>query len=139
MPCNSDYMEPTSREIRSLETAQLLLYVHKQLGTQAEKYVREAAYSPYGNVAKLDNMVVELCALLTAMHDTDRDALVYNAKDKTARRLADWWEEHVEADRKRIIKEQKAAKAKEVVETAKNKLTKSELSALKKAIQDGKV
>jgi predicted DNA binding protein len=132
-------MKPSSREIRSQETAQLLLYVHKHLNTQAEKYVRDAAKDTYGNVARLDDMVVELCALLTAMHDTDRDALVYNAKDKTARRLADWWEEHLEADRKRIAQEQKAAKAKTVVETAKGKLTKAELNVLKKAIQNGEL
>jgi predicted DNA binding protein len=132
-------MKPSSREIRSQETAQLLLYVHNHLNTQAEKYVRDAAKDTYGNVARLDDMVVELCALLTAMHDTDRDALVYNAKDKTARRLADWWEEHLEADRKRIAQEQKAAKAKTVVETAKGKLTNAELNVLKKAIQNGEL
>ena len=40
-----------------------------------------------------------------------RDRIVYDARNKTARRLADWWEEHQEEDAKREAAELKAAKS----------------------------
>ena len=47
----------------------------------------------------------------------------YNAKNKTSRRLADWWEEHQEADKKRLKKELKEAKENKDRDTLIAKLT----------------
>lgn len=133
MPCNCDYMEPTTHEIRSKETAQHLVYVHKKLKTKAPEDVVKAANDTYGNLGKLNEMVVSLCDILTNMDEDVRDAIVYNAKDKESRALANWWEEHQEADRQRIAKEKKEKKEKSLAEKAKAKLSSEELAALKKS------
>lgn len=134
MPCNCDYMEPTTHEIRSKEVAQHLAYVYKKLNQKVPKEVMEASSHIYGNVGKLNEMVVSLCDMLTHMEDIVRDSIVYNPKEKESRRLADWWEEHQEADRKRIAKEKKASEMKRLAEKAKGKLSKKELEALKKVL-----
>ncbi len=134
MPCNCDYMEPGTHEIRSREVAQHLVYVYKNLNQKVPKDVMEASKHIYGNVGKLNEMVVSLCDMLTNMEDVVRDAIVYNAKEKESRELANWWEEHQEADRKRIAKEKKAAEMKKLAEKAKSKLSKKELEALKKVL-----
>lgn len=102
MPCNCDYMEPTTREIRSKETAILLRYVNSKIGAPEDATAKEVAESYYGNVTKLDYLVVTLCKTLSEMDEATLNAVVYNAKDKTSRELANWWEEHLEADSKRI-------------------------------------
>jgi hypothetical protein len=127
-------MEPGEHEIRSKETAKLLVYVNKQLGKKTPTEIRQAATNMYGNPSILNDMVVELCATLNSLDDTGRDSIVYNAKDNTARKLADWWEEHEEADRKRIAKEKKEEQKNSLAELAKSKLTKEEFAALKQSI-----
>jgi hypothetical protein len=46
--------------------------------------------------------------------------------------LADWWEEHEAADRRREAQELKEAKEKALAESAKQKISREELAALKK-------
>lgn len=76
-------------------------------------------------------MVVELCSLLTNMEENSRDTIIYNAKDKRARALADWWEEHQKTDLERIAKEKIEVEEKAMAEKAKSKLSAAELAALR--------
>lgn len=130
MPCNGDYLEPTQSEEESKRCAEILVYVHKKLKLKIPDYVTLASEDCYGNSDKLNEMVVLLCSLCTKMSKKQQNDIIYNAKDKMSRRLADWWEEHQEADRIRIQKEIDKEK-KEVLKTqGLTKLTKEEREAL---------
>lgn len=108
MPCNSDYLEPTQSELNSKEVAQHLIYVKEKLDyIELPEYVYVANSDQYGYPKMLDDMVVLLCDLLSTMRRVDLEEIVYNAKCKKSRKLADWWETHQEADKKRIAKKNK--------------------------------
>lgn len=98
MPCNSDYMDPTNKEKELQETAKLLVYALKKKRRKVPKWVSDAAKDIY---CLEDKVVPELCSLIRSFHKEDMDRIVYNGRDKTSRRLADWWEEHEKADKKR--------------------------------------
>lgn len=113
MPCNSDYLNPNQREREMQRAAKLLVYVHQQTGKTPPAFAVKEAANIY---ARDERSVVDLCRFLRAMNDDDRERLVYNAKDKLARELADWWEAHQAADAAReagkSVEEQRKAAAK---------------------------
>ena len=98
MPCRSDYLEPSQRERELQRAAKLFVYACKKTGTTPPKWAVKEAKNIY---ADDERSVTRLCNKLKAMSAKRRDALVYNARSKTARDLADWWEEHLEADAER--------------------------------------
>jgi len=97
MPCRSDYMEPTHKERLLRETAVLFAYALNELGEEVPDSVHQAAADQYCRV----DFVPELCQLIRNMTEDECDRIVYNPRSKIARSLADWWETHEEADRKR--------------------------------------
>ena len=64
------------------------------------------------------------------MDATDRDAIVYNAHDRGARDLADWWEDHQAADAEREASEAKEKRNEELRAGALSKLSLEEQKAL---------
>lgn len=126
MPCRSDYMEPHDYEQRLQETAQLLVFVKSELGLNISKRLLNAAENIY---CKAD-YVPELCRTIRAMDEKDLNRIVYNARRKQSRALADWWDEHQEADREREEAEAKERKRKALRKVALAKLTKEEREAL---------
>ena len=128
MPCRSDYMEPTHKEIQLQRTAKLLRFVNVKLDLPVSKKLNEAANSSYCS----DDFVPELCKTIRGLNEEQLNDIVYNARDKISRSLADWWEEHEAADRAREAKERKEAEEKALAERAMQKITKEELAALKK-------
>lgn len=127
MPCNSDYMNPTTKEQELKLTSQLLVWVKTKLGKTVPEYAKKAAQDYYGKGG--ERAVRELCSTLNTMNANARKQLIYgNAEDPTARKLADWWEAHVAADTARAEKEaddlshmraEKVARAKLPAKTAK--------------------
>lgn len=102
MPCNSSYMEPNNYEKAVANTCKLLQFVKIKLGMKLGRI--EIKYDdPYQYPPKDigDKVTAELCGLLRSMDEDQINSIVYNAKDPTARKLADWWEEHQAADAKR--------------------------------------
>ena len=81
MPCRSDYMEPTAREIESIKVQSLLLEVG--LRTDQPKM-------PYGDVSNLDRDTADLC-LWCGTHDVTKQSLD----------LQIWWRDHRKADDER--------------------------------------
>lgn len=94
MPCNGDYMEPNGKEKRLQETAQLLIFVLGQLNEAVPEIVRIGAKNIYCSF----DFVSILCDRIGGMTSEELDAIVYNGHDRTSRQLADWWEEHKQAD-----------------------------------------
>lgn len=120
MPCNSDYLAPNDREVAYQRTAILYAFTLKQLGERVPKKVLKDAGDEYNSA----DYTVKLCALIRQMDKRTQDRVIYNARDKTARALADWWEEHDAADRARIEREEKEARKKELQTSALKKIAK---------------
>ena len=104
MPCNSDYMEPTAKERELKRAAKLLVYVLRAQNKRVSKHVGRAALDIYGDSGGYD-YVEHLCGELRNLSVEDRESIVYDAHNKIARDLADWYEEHQEADKAREAKE----------------------------------
>mgnify|MGYP003333131810 CR=1 FL=1 len=128
MPCRSDYMDPTHKEIELQRTAQLLRFVYVKLELPVSEKLNKAA----GDTWCKDDFVPELCRTIRGLNEAQLNYIVYNARDKISRSLADWWEEHEAADRAREAKERKEAEEKELAKSAMQKISKEELAALKK-------
>lgn len=104
MPCNSSYLEPNAREKDSQEAASFLVYLARKGVGKVGPAIKETADEFYGNPKMLNSLVVKLCKLLKSMKKPQLDKLVYDGRNSQARALADWWEKHQEADKKRAKK-----------------------------------
>lgn len=134
MPCNSDYMEPTGKERGIKRTASLIVHLFNKLGKRVPADIATRAADYYGadrQQHRTDDKVVDLlCRTVKQMSATDRERIIYDAHDATARDLASWYEAHLKADREREAAEA-AAKAKTVARaSAIKKLTPEERDAL---------
>lgn len=104
MPRHTD--EPTvSEQYRSL-TAQLLVHVYACLQKEVPADVAKTADQTY----PFRDFTKDLCEELTRMTDHQMETIVY-ANNRTARALANWWEDHQEGDRQRIGREKMAENA----------------------------
>lgn len=101
MPCVSDYMEPTAKEIESREVAKHLVYVNSKLSTVdlVDLTVTRAARDQYGDPSQLHSLTNKLCKAIRNMSEAELDHVVYNARDPESRKLADWWERHEAFDK----------------------------------------
>lgn len=106
MPYRSDYMEPTAREQYCQHTAQLYLYAMEILSKQGThtwtpeliKDVTLAANHMYAS----SDYTPHLCALINKLSPAEQDLVLYNARERMSRKLADWWEQHQAVDNQRI-------------------------------------
>lgn len=136
MPCNSEHMSQTNKERYYQETAQLFVYAiecYNQLTTIVDrrlitKDLRKTANEYYAT----QDYTAELCGFLNKIHDDRFEQIVYNGRDKTARRLADWWDAHREADRIREMKEAEAKRTR--VEKILDKLSDDEREELEELL-----
>ncbi len=131
MPCNSDHMNPTGRELEYRRVANLLMYVRSQLNRAISGDLIRTAENIY---AELD-FTPELCDELRKLRKRPDlfDKIVYNARDPMSRELATWWEAHFKADEARIQRGEQAERERELRASAEAKLTPEELAAIKKA------
>lgn len=127
MPCNSDYLDPTMMEEQLQRTAQLLVYVLRQLDWPIGAELIREADNPY---AEEVGQVERLCSTLSGLSKDDFERIVYNARSKTSRDLADWWEEHEAADREREEQERADTRREQARQSALAKLTPEEREAL---------
>lgn len=130
MGCRNDYMNPTEQEIESKKVAEHLVYVASKLGKTCKDYVIKASNTMYGDESKIDEMTVTLCNLLKSLSEEQTNKIVYYARSKQSRDLADWWENHQEFDKKRIEQEKEEKRLKEVKVAALAKLSPMEKRAL---------
>ena len=128
MPCRSDHMEPTAQERHRKTAANLLLYVYNKTDRIVEQWMTRRAADYYGG--KDDACIVKLCEVLTDMETSERDDLLYNNRDRVARRLADWWEDHLKVDSDRRQQELATKRAKVLRKIGLAKLTDAEKDAL---------
>ncbi len=122
MGCNSDHMNPTNKEKDSKEACQHIVYLYKKRGDSPPQWAEEGAESCYGSSKSLNEVAYVLCQMCK---ETSED-VIYNGRDPKARKLADWWDSHQEADRKRIAKEDEVTRKEELKKKTLAKLTKDE-------------
>lgn len=106
MGCRSDYMNPTEVEKNRKEVAAHLCFVHEKLAFQSPVELSKAAADTYGANLDLEKYVPQLCTMLTNLTAEQKDDIIYDGRDVRSRKLADWWDEHQEADRKRLEAEE---------------------------------
>jgi len=137
MPCDCSHMEPTKHEKESVKVAKLIIWVYQYIGKVPE-WVKQAADHCYGDVKRVHELTALLCA---ACEELDDDIL-YNGRDRDARKVATWWDDHQEADRikaeKKRMDEEKAKSEREAIarkatlrKQAFAKLTREEREAIK--------
>jgi hypothetical protein len=126
MPCNSDYLEPTTRERELWRAAVLYRYALIKLSRPIPAALDAAASSLYCQA----DYTASLCALIQSLDEQGANRLVYNAREGRSRDLADWWEAHQKADKKRIGPERELATRHALREKALAKLTPAERRAL---------
>jgi len=104
MPCDASYMDLTEAEENSKEVATLIKYVvdTKELEgwydpVKISKYTA-VADKQYGETELLDEMTAFLCSLCNHMNESMKDRVIYNGRNPVARRLANWWDKHQDAD-----------------------------------------
>lgn len=118
MPCNSDYMNPTTKE-RDLSRVQCLLDELNGI-----KFTRGSwdGYHPkvYCKSVNADNLVADLCSRLHKCPDVTKYSL----------EMQMWWRDHQEADFKRKQAEAKKQQAQKIKQKALAKLSPSERKAL---------
>lgn len=119
-------MEPSQKEKQLQKTAKLLKFVREKLGLKVSKELNYAADTCYCH----KDYVAELCETLRELSMVQIELIVYNAKDKTSRELATWWEEHQKADKEQEKDEAEAKELSEVRAKALKKLTKKERESL---------
>ena len=111
MPCDGSYMNPSEKETESLLICKRIVFLFKKLNFPVPKRILEASNSLYGDMKNLDKNVALLCGIISQMKKEQVDSIIYNARSKESRDLADWWEVHQEADSKRKVKQTKEEKA----------------------------
>lgn len=103
MPCHDP--EPTPDQQHTRLTFELLSHVKTKLGMKHDRCAIGKSEGGYGPLSltkdDADYVTAELCRVLRAVRAGDPtgfEKLVYDARDKTSRKLADWWESHQEFD-----------------------------------------
>lgn len=130
MPCRSDYMDPTGQELESKRVCAFIQYLQKKTNNVVPTWVVEAAKDYYGNVNRLDEATKILCELCRGLTKEETEKYIYDPHDRVARKLATWWENHQEYDRRRVLEERAARKKVVTRERALKKLTVEEMKAL---------
>jgi len=129
MPCQSDYLEASGQELESIRVCELLEYIYPKINKEIPEWVHEAANHYYGNTNRLDEATKMLCEACRSLTEDEVENIIYDAHNKTARKLAGWWERHQEWDARRV-KEEKETRRKIILKgRALRKLTNEEIRA----------
>lgn len=127
MPCESAYLEPHSYEIYRQKTAQNLLYVRKKLGLPITQSLRSCTR----NIYCVDDFTVDLCSILKSLNEKEIEEIVYNAKNKDSRQLADWWENHQEQDKERELEKNQLIEDQKRMNELRNLLSPDDIALIK--------
>lgn len=129
-PCDGSYMNPTHIEANRKKVSELIVFVDSQLKIDTPADIKNAAKDYYGEGVDLDTVTEMLCSKLSKLTKKQQDEIIYNGRNKSSRALANWWEEHLAADKARIEEELKAKKTKAARAAAIKKLTPHERKLL---------
>lgn len=129
MGCRSDYLEQTSVEAFVQTTAKNLVYVLKSLKKTVPKWVTTIANDYYAQDPQ-DQLTPMLCETIKKMSSSQLQKIVYDGKKPEARQLAEWWDNHQAADKRRKKENRSKNVQNKLKKQALKKLTKAERKAL---------
>lgn len=132
MPCVVDIRDPNERELESKRVATLIRDLFPRLKLDIPVGIGNAADEMYGSVKNLDEWTDILCHICSHMSKENADKYIYNGRSKSARALAEWWDEHQENDRQRLLEKIHETEKKEQFDAAWAKLSPKE----RRVIQD---
>ena len=98
MPCSAPSFSCNAEE--SWELARLLYRVCSRLEVPIASWIAEIAGNDYPTAERANELAQLLCELCSNMTHEQSEEIIY-ARTKSARRLANWWEDHQEYDRKK--------------------------------------
>ncbi len=101
MPCRSDYLEASRQEKDSRKFCGLLCYVLEAIDVEPPDWALKAKDEYYGDAAKVNDAVVLLCMTIRKLTPEQMDRIVYDGRNPQARALADFWDAHTVADKRR--------------------------------------
>lgn len=115
-PCESSYLEPSYHEIESRKIAKHIIFIHSKIPNNliTDNWIIEASEDTYGNPHRYDELKNILNNLLDYLNKKQIENIVYNAKSRQSRSLANYYEkeykEHVtnkKKQNKKLAKEKK--------------------------------
>jgi len=124
-------MEPTQREVEARTVSELLVYLGLALGLEVPSWVS----AEHGNTKRADDLTALFCATIREMSDSEKDCFMWDGRNKNARKLADWYEEHKLNDAWCETRERRVELEKIKTRDARNKLTDEDFELLKRAIK----
>lgn len=127
MPCRSDYMDPSPREVYNQKTARLILWlVRKKVATVLSTHrLIDDAHNIYCGA----DYTPDLCEVLKSLTKEERTKL-FNEEEKIAAELKLWWLDHLEGEERRAKEDSDKDKIEKLKKSALKKLTKEERKAL---------
>jgi len=136
MPCNSEYMEASYDEKESREVCKHIIYLYGKLGIPIPKSVRNASESYYGDARRLGDYEKALMNKLQDMSEKEIDSIVYNAKSREARALANWYEDVMESLQDEVKRARRESELKKKAESLLSKMRAEEVEILKNYLKD---
>lgn len=123
MPCSCDIPELSSREIELNLVKSHLAYLQKEglLETSPEFTVNDFE-------STLDYATACLCYALKKLSPS----IIYDGRHREMRKIADWWDNHLEADKLREESEKEYLRQLEVAENILDDLNPDQVECLKK-------
>ncbi len=106
-----------------------LVYLNAAIDLEIGDAVRVLAESTYPNTQYLDHYTDVLCGMCKRLEEENPD-VIYDGKNPSARKLADWWDHHKEWDARRNLAEEVAKQKALLKKSALEKLTAEERRAL---------
>lgn len=109
MPCVTP--EPSRNEKEAYKMALLLNYLRTQdlnvfhMGVTLRMIDEHIQSGDWGNTENIDIYTKTLCDVCASIDGTTRENILWDGRVKEARMLAEWWQNHQEADKERIREE----------------------------------
>lgn len=131
MPCDSSHLEPRWEEEQSRRACMCYEHLLHELKEPIPDWVSKGADDIYGSKDfHLDTITRLLCERIRLLSEEQMNRIIYNARHPLARKLADWWEEHLEADRRKAEDKRRMAEKEALKKSGLTKLTMDERRAL---------
>ena len=130
MPCRSDYMEPSGKELESIRICKCLIYLYTRINHEVPVWVVNATKNYYGNIGMINEATRMLCEACRSLTPDEIEMHIYDAHNPRAREVAGWWERHQEWDARRVKEESEKRKQEIVKKKALSKLNSEERNVL---------
>jgi len=132
MPCNSNYLNPTNLESETRKVIDMYLWLESNFkgipDRKASKVEKNSTI--YFSKSESDYFINLLCKRCTELAKRNQLDSLLNKANRMSRNLANWWEDHQEADEIRKDLEKKKKQDEKLKKSALSKLSNKEKKIL---------